>query len=308
MAVIDVRESFESRTGSLEYDKATFRRVFLVETDSPNDGPLTAIVGVMNNMVIGIGSAYIAGNDSSPYAVLLRFDASPTGEDPLEWQVTAEYGKPPREGVADNPLDEPTTLDIEGESIEEAIERDKDGNLIENSAGDKFDPPLTVDKDRIVITITRNEATDAYATANPGYTGPVFDYATISANVGKVNSTTYLGYAARRVRMKRPRIRRMFNEDIGYYWNVVYRFEVIDEEYVNSSSTVLGSGWDRVILDSGYRFKDGSDLKMITIDGQPVQEPALLDGSGGKLSTGSNPVYLTFRVHEETDLSAIVNI
>lgn len=316
MAVTQVDEILDGMSGSIEVGKRSYRRVFQVETDSPYTGPQTVIGAVSATYGILIGTVYVNGDlsETDPYALALKMSATPFGDDGREWRVTVEYGKPDSPDLTENPLEDPPTLDIEGREIEIPVERDKDGNLIVNSAGDPFDPPLTITEDHIIITIARNEATEQYAIDNPSYSGTVFSYELITANVGKVNTETFLGFGARRVKMLRPRITREFNENIGYYWKVVYRFEVIDREYTipdpaNAAATIsLGVGWDRVVLDAGYRYLDATVPKLVIQDGQPVREPALLDGAGALLATADPPEYRVFKVHPETDLNTIVTV
>lgn len=309
MAVIEITERNEGRDGTIDYQQRSYRRSFQVETSNPYDGPLTVISAVSSTQGITIGTPYTMGTESDPWAVCLKMNATPFGEDQREWIVTVEYGRAPN--VAENPLSEPSELDIEGREFEVAIDRDRNGNPLVNSAGDPFDPPVTIEDNRIIVTVARNEATPQYAAANPGYVGPVFNYADLTGMVGKTNQTTFLGYGPRKLKALFPRISREFSPNIGFYWKVIYRFEIIDKEYEiddpdnPGTPLVIGQGHDRVILDQGFREKVGSVKKLITLDGQPLQEPALLDGSGEKLPEGDSPRYLAFQVLPEHDFAGM---
>lgn len=320
MAIVSIHEKIGSTESTVEYGTmgrvATYRRVFAVETDdATTHGPYGVMeaVSLYANVVAGSWYVNAGGTEEDKSALFQRARAvpDPSSEDGCEWIVTLDYGPVPN--VPETPLQEAPLLSIDGREIEVPVTTDVAGNLIVNSAGDPFDPPITRSEDRIILTVSRNEASQAYADQyflDTGlvYPGWVFNFDTIKQIANKVNVAPFLGYGPHKVKGLRPRVVRNHHPMVGWYWSVTYYFEIKDEDFVigeGEGAETVGSGWDRVVLDAGYRTKDGSELNMITIDGQPIQEPALLDGEGQRLDAGEDPVYMAFALNEEMDFNML---
>jgi hypothetical protein len=243
------------------------------------------------------------------------------GDDFYTYVVTLEYGPP----VGEDPLAisapgggfDPIEVDIDYAQFEEIAEQDIGGRTILNSARDPYNPGVTKDDSRYVVTITRNES--------------AVDFDVFNQIKDTVNKQPFLGRKKRCVKAKPPKARRAWNPDTGYYWVVTYQFEIKDKEYrlpptdvpSNSfwdptppdgppSSTLgelIGQGWDKVILDAGFRYISGTSpsttRKQILVDGVPVQDPIPLDGAGAVLDPDLQPKYRVYRVYPEYDYNTL---
>ncbi len=156
-----------------------------------------------------------------------------------------------------------------------------------------FDPPVTRDDSRPVLTYKRNEAT--------------FDFSTVEIYRDHVNKTTWNGFPERTVKMAAPAVVPMYSAMLvssdnldGLYFEVTYTFHINLET------------WDRRVLDAGYNQFNNTTLKKTRItldDGNAPPVPVPLDGYGGKQtatdsSTGALVgVYRTFKVYPEAEFN-----
>src|SRR5215831_8394115 len=159
-----------------------FTRIFRVFVDDMRTGPIEvqAAAGIPR-----LFSSYISYSDSEEDILCLcrRIRPRQSADDPFEWQVTCEYstrvldpallnlltGGPFRgskpQGSNDlsadmaNPLNKIPDVRFSFITFQRPLEKDKaTGKPIVNSAGTKFDPPVTYDESILVLTFTRNEA------------------------------------------------------------------------------------------------------------------------------------------------------
>jgi hypothetical protein len=168
---------------------------------------------------------------------------------------------------------------------------DKDNNAIVNSAGQTFDPSLTKTYYDLKFTLSYQSFT----------TPPV---STIQAAVGKVNSdgvTLAAGgwsqaFTARQLKLDEATCDFEY-QGSQYLWTV-------STSWIARSDTFVDK-----ILDQGYAILDGSNNLQSILDsnGNPLNSPVQLDGSGHVLAFGDSPVYLTFKVEDETAMSSIVS-
>lgn len=180
-----------------------------------------------------------------------------------------------------NPILRPAVLRVASVNRTRVVEWDKDAlNPIRNSAGVPFDPPLTIEEPAVTFVITRNQA--------------VFNLQDIPDYKGAINSATFLGLAAKTVRLMDLTADRQHENGI-FYWSVTYSFEI------------NADGWNPVkVLDQGYEENFVGDLVKITDKyGNPISRPALLDGSGLVLSDPQTdpPVLLSFNIYREVDFN-----
>lgn len=161
-----------------------------------------------------------------------------------------------------------------------------------NSAGDPFDPPLTMDAVRDVFTLERNEL------ASPA---PV-DHRRFQ---NAINSETVVigGYEAGEGVLK-AKIRRSRKK---YLNGIVYRRVQYRIEHAGWYPDGTAKTWDAEIADFGYREKNGSDgLQHIFVDGQPVTVPYPLDGFGNAAASVDDDVqYRRYRFYHALDFSAL---
>jgi len=152
--------------------------------------------------------------------------------------------------------------------------RGKPQEIVVNSAGDRFDPPLMDDYSNHLITIVRNEkATTGFDPNN---------IALFKDTVNSVEETIAgISIAAFKGRMRDIKTSKMWDgsNDNEEYFEVTYEIEVSDIE------------WFRRVVDAGFTTSTsrlyGTHTPILDSFGQPVLEPALLDGAGAKLAAGS---------------------
>lgn len=338
-----VTEIVEIQNPSADYDATAGRdytRVFRVDVSDPTaDGPAVVWLALTSDdtyRIYGFGVQYKFGDAVSSKefdsAYLNRASIRPMttdGDDFHSYIVTLEYGPP----IGPDPLAlknddrgfDPIEVDVDYVQFESPVERDIYRRQVQNSARDPYNPGITRDDSRYIVTVTRNEAN--------------IDFDLFNLIKDSVNKTRFLGRAPRCVKAKPPKARRLWNPDTGYYFQVVYQFEINDTEYrvdIDDNlpndpaddpsgdpdsnpadgpiigedpepTKLIGQGWDRVILDAGFRYLDVSSTpatrKQILVDGQPVQDPVPLDGRGATLATNKKPKYRVYRVYKEFEFN-----
>jgi hypothetical protein len=152
MAVIGITEEMEGRRSSSA--DSTETRVFIVETDSKTDGPRAARLADL-----GGGNAVPRPGDQYPgvTGVYVKKDgvtAEPRQGSPTVFTVTVVYSYPPPGGEAaldEDPLARPPEVSWTGDAWTEPRYVDAEGNPMNTSAGEQFDPPLeTAGRDPIL--------------------------------------------------------------------------------------------------------------------------------------------------------------
>lgn len=73
-----------------------------------------------------------------------------------QWRVTADYDTAPWDDDDEEPLDRRTKVSWSTVKYQKAVEKDRVGDAILNSAGDYFDPPPLKDVSRWTATFTKN--------------------------------------------------------------------------------------------------------------------------------------------------------
>lgn len=296
---IGITESPEGRSAGHDAQwNRTYTRVWQANTSDNRVGPAKVKEAWATATGLTIGSPYSIGTAPDPgadppvagdewhekdlQAFVNNVQVDP-GKDARNWTITVSYGPwQPRE---QNPLDEPPSIECDGEQFERIVDRDRDGNPIVNSSKDYYDPPVVRDDSRPTMVIVRNEP---YSTPNPA---PAYN--------DRVNSATFHGEDPGTVKcgiIKRSRQWHQAVPDGGYYWRTTYPF------------TLNRDGWQREILDQGLReLVAGTppERKQIKIKSQLATSPVLLDGSGGVLPTDGAAVYNTHHIYLEADFSAL---
>jgi hypothetical protein len=138
-----------------KFDDQTRRRQWLVMTDSR----------VYNESAV-LQEGVIAGNFPVPYVSVFpdepaylckRLTARQEKNSPLHWIVTAMWDTKPWDDDDDeNPLDRRAKIRWSTVKYQKAVEKDRDGEAILNSAGDYFDPPPLKDVSRWTATVSKH--------------------------------------------------------------------------------------------------------------------------------------------------------
>lgn len=272
MAIVKVITKNRGLSGESESKGSRrFAVHYQVVTDDLNDGPQT--VGI----ALGLSpfDVYGYGNDVDPGARAKTIRIERSEDDPYHWDVEISYDSNV-EQFPDDPLSRPTLIAYSFAQFQQVATKDVNGKAIVNSAAFYFDPPPEIDQSRLVITMTRNE--------------PIFDPILAVAYQDSINEDYWFGFAPGLVKIQNlngtPE-----QENGQYFYRVVYEFHV------------RWDGWKLSVLDQGFYYRDGSGSHVIKdADSQPIVEPALLDGSGGILSSPSPATakYLNFDVYRST--------
>lgn len=278
MALVACNEIIKGRTHTLSKDESAYTRVFRVVTDTPDDGPQTVRGYLASSKGIVYGVTYAAGNDIDLTSRVKSITPSVASDDGRHWDVTVQYGIFDTDSTSTSPLDEPWQYEWSFSQYEEPVEVSVNGYYVVNSAGDPFSEPITREAARPILSVSRNEAS--------------FNSLLSIYYVGAINLDYFQGGAPGTVRCINIGASRQYQEDFGYYWNAKYEFEYRVE------------GWDKVILDAGYRHFYGGQKVPITIKGRPVNDPALLNGQGTYAGDGANPYYKRFQVYPALPFSA----
>jgi hypothetical protein len=273
----------------------TYTRVFLIRTDSPTYGPYYA--GSHPSLPL-IFSAY--PDDANAFCVSL----SPAQDqnDPRLWRVTAQYayntdmaavnsapsgnpavdtqqqGQPPASRV-ENPLSRPRDYSISTNAYPWAIEQDRFGNPLENSAGDPFIPVPEIQKGGATITVGLNSTSSpsaawigaiGYLNASSYTVGPYV----IGAGLAKLNGVSAsLAY-----------------ENGVSYWRWQLTFEYRPD------------GWAWVVANKGKRQVNINDptgplIEIMSKAGGVVSNPVYLNASGYAIAPGGARTYATFHIY-----------
>ena len=207
------------------------------------------------------------------------------------WNAVATYSTNP--GIAvinneDDPTIEPARISWDGENFQQVAFTDKNNNLIVNSAGDPYDPPLMKDFSRPTCSVRK------YMTSVP---------AAILTYPDRINSDTFivdgLSVAPGKAKCKRISVSEMQTRN-----GIQFREVTIVLHFA-------ADGWTRKVLDAGLRYKYFSTpdatykrAPIVDKDEQGVQTyvtaPVPLDGNGVKLDdpSPSSCVYRSYDLDE----------
>ncbi len=263
----------------------TYRRTFLVVTDTKTDGPqaILGASGIPQHL-----SAYSLTSETDFAALAVSFSARQLPKTPLHWHVTVSYttdvDKDKEEqqgGTSEGDGDillEPPTVAFGFETYRIVAHEDVGGEdpiALVNSAGQPFDPPLMIDDSRPVLTVARNEF--------------AFDPLQAIDFKDAINNDKFIGAEIGQVKVKgiTATTELQPGNPESEFWRVTYIFLFRRE------------GWKLRVLDTGTRVKTGGpggEFKPYTEDG--VVTEVELDGFGNKLTDGANPVFLEFDVYK----------
>lgn len=220
-------------------------------------------------------------------------------EDPAtsktRWLITLEYG-PQQEGptgaesgeIVSSPLDEKPR--ISGSFVEylRAIDKDVDGDPIETTSKEPFDPPVEIEDGILEISVTKNYA--------------AIDLTALANLRGKVNSDAIFGGAVE------AGLARAKGFSFQQKWHA-------NSPYYELTSTIqIKSEWVVRKLNQGFfewidTFETPAQYRILDTDKTPKQSPSLLDEDGLRLPRGGmtppDPVYLPFTVYESASFAIL---
>ena len=303
MAIDLFEELWQERKGTLDKSyQNTFSRSFIAHTDTLEQTDISIYDAIYAHANCPqIGDLFPGDDDSYAQSV----NISPEQDDPQTWKVTIEYSSNP-DAASSSPNGSTPPPAVETQQAgQKPADREAEPTLrppdfkvnfvsfpyivpnINNSAGDPFVPPITVEKFRPVFSIGCNVSTiDSY------------DLATY---IGKVNSSTVTFSTGTgctlRILAKTGKIKNINTELLlegSYqYWRLTYEIEINTSLDPVDGETVIG--WDMHLLDMGYRIrKDDGERAPIFEGGVKITQPVRLNGAGKKTAAGAANSYLVF--------------
>jgi hypothetical protein len=304
MAIDLFEELWQERKGTLDKSyQNTFSRSFIVHTSTLEQTDINiydAIYGHPNCPQIG---DLFPGDDDS-YAQSVNI--TPEQDDPQTWKVTIEYSSNPDAASTSSDGGSTPPPQVETQQTgQKPADREANPTLrppdfkvnfvsfpyivpnINNSAGDPFVPPITVERFRPVFSIGCNvKSINSY---------------TLATYIGKVNSTSVtfttgtgcvLSIPAKTGKIKNINTELLL-EGSYQYWRLTYEIEINTSVSPIDNTTVIG--WDMYLLDMGYRIKkDDNERAPIYEGGAKITQPVRLNGFGKKAAAGATNFYLIF--------------
>lgn len=239
------------RTANFGRDGYTFEAVYQVLVTDKNDGP--GIVALASG-IPRFGDFYSLGNEFDLAATVSSVEPTQDQESPFRWEVRVVWSTinedPTTPGV-DDPTLLPNIIRWRMESYQEAIDRDRDGNLISTQNGEVFDPFPEVTKYRPVVNIERNFR--------------VFNDTLMFSYVGAVNSDTWLGGAAEYWLCRDLIVEPKFEFGISY--------KRVVGEFVYNRDT-----WALTLAHRGTQFRSSTSTTGLTV--KPDHSLVFLDSTG----------------------------
>jgi hypothetical protein len=240
---------------------------------------------------------------------------TPEQSDPQTWKVTIEYSSNPDASSTSSGGSTPPPQVETQQAGQKPENRESNPTLrppdfkvnfvsfpyivpnINNSAGDPFGPPITVEKFRPVFSIGCNvKAINSY---------------TLATYIGKVNSTSVtfttgtgcvLSIPAKTGKIKNINTELLLEGSLQY-WRLTYEIEINTSLSPVDGTTVIG--WDMYILDMGFRIKkDDGERAPIFEGGVKITQPVRLNGAGKKTAAGAAD---SFKIYTASTIYGTIN-
>ncbi len=251
-------------------------RTWRLTSDDANDHGWTLVPEAQSDG--SLPSQWDRLDEDDPNIVAATFTVEEK-EEPEIWEAQVVYK------LVLDPTTEPGVWRRSTGQNEVALDSDSAGTAYLNSALRPFDPPPTAPEPYLILVCQKNLRT-------------IDEAVIVESYLHHVNSEPYRGFDALLVYMA----------DFGA--NPAYKFGT---HYYECSFTfwVRKRGWGQRLLDCGFEERipallPGNPYRTIRDSaGQPVSSPALLNGAGRKLASGSVPVFLDFAPCEEIDFNAL---
>ena len=270
MAIVGVYPMHAIGGGQADGDRNTTVR-YRVTTDSRSDGPLT-VLGASGLPLRG--EAYQFGNESDNYIYAQSAQASYQGEEQSlrVWFLDVTYNTQglstdPQQDKQD-PLDWRPIVSTYSQKVRRPILRDDFGRLIASSAGEPYDPVQEKDETKFMLRIQRNVARH-----NPAFNATYKD---------AVNFEAFWGNPPLTVKVEVPgTASQKFAANGQKYYEETWEFAIEPRT------------WYIKLYDYGmYKIVDGKRKTIKDEEDNYLTSPVLLDGNGGVLAVGANPVEL----------------
>lgn len=287
MAIVTAVRRPQKRTAS---GKVGESNVFLEVWDVRTDSLTESLVSIVTAPGIGYGAAHPDMADHKAQ----EWDLAAADDSGLWWTVSIRYYVPPpgKTIEAGTGLPAPAWAATGGLHTVPAF-KDKDGNIMANSAGDPLEG-MEAEANEFGWTLTK-----CYSLA----ASPAWDVQVRSV-ANKVNSDAWSGQAARTwkcsfegAQKKTIVTQAGAVQTAVQYWEVVFKFRFKEET------------WDLAPWDMGFNQRADAGgtpssvgIYRVTVlgrEGRPVKQPVALS-NGVALNPGTPPVALNFRYYKET--------
>lgn len=203
---------------------------------------------------------------------------------PQAWDITVEWStETTEEQLSANPIDRRVIRSESTSDQTRYITKDRNGKMIQDTAGSPFDGGIPVNVKLGSMVFTRNETHDS-------------QYYVGKANTlsGYLNSTAFAGAAAGTL-MLNVTAQETFEGDY-HYWVVTY------------TMTYDPLGWQPNPLNAGmYKLSNGARIR-ITENGAPSSEPTPLDAAGAVVPVANRPdscIFVDVDYYDTMDFSLL---
>lgn len=270
MAIINIIPIPGSRSASSDKDRrveysASFSILTSNQFDSPN------YVGF--NQPFSIGEIY----DGWPISNI-NIDET---DDPCQWTMTITYGSDDTEQDP-NPLNEPWVYSVNYDSEQVAVQRDVHNRPILNTAGDFFDSVMEIDQAAPTLTARRNF--------------PSFPWNIANQYTNTINRDSVFGASPKTLKFMRlsgqQQQTKVNDQDLIYF-------------DVSVEIAFRRDGWNRKVLNQGFREKKDDELVPIKIKGKDITSPVMLKRDGTRAELASPPHVIDFQVYREQNFGAL---
>jgi hypothetical protein len=294
----------QSRLVENDAGVVNWERYFRAISDSPGLDDESTVRGDSRCPVIGSPV-----NATRTDITARQIEVTPQDTSRIEYLVRVTYSNDVEDGggqadgnppdLPESPFDDPPSFSADDNLQFVPFERDLDGKLATNTAGDLFDPLPQRFTQNLVITATRFEE--------------FFSVEKLRQYSNKVNSSPFLGEAKGRwlcrVNAVSRFIDREYTANIGgkdvkrtrrwFGWNYTYRFEFNE------------NGWQPQQLNKGFNQIANGEKKRIKINGEDASNPQLLSKNGvyipsdNPLDALSSALFINFRTYDEVDFNQL---
>lgn len=272
----------------------TLDYLYQVHCDRRDESPLAIRTASADGVAIPlVGSAVGAG------IYYAEVGMEPADDSGYVWNVSVTASNAVDPGtINENPLERDPEYEWSTTTAMEPKYTDAEGNPIESSAGELFDPPIEAPALDAVLRITFNKAS--------------YDPAKAIAYTNSTNSDTWLipgtsYHAAPHEAKVAAWTGRSAVENNIHYWQ--HTLEIHFREYDEAAGLY---GWKQSVLDQGfYEGVPGGDRLKIMDDStppKPLNAPVKLDGAGSVLASGEPPVYRQFVIYKQRVFSGNVGV
>ena len=286
--IISVSEDYRQTTTDVENDELDFTgsltRVFYIDFEAGSDPiimPVDAVDAFGDYPAVDGGTLWIPDrwetHPADPWMYVIKKTA--TYSTANQQKVTVYYSR------LEEPLDKTPKISWSFATSNEPIDTDTYGDPIVNSAGESFDPPITMDVDDLVLRIEKNQSN--------------YDELQAAEYKNAVNSDYFWGYAPGTCILK-------------IYDGSQQRIAGLTYWVVNYEIQIRWDGWKRRIVNEGFRYKTGTQTDSIDdykiakdTDNNPLSSPILLNTDGTRLPTGSDPVFLEFELYKSLPFATL---